>query len=121
MNNNSKSKVEPHRKLPPAKTPEAREKQLVALAVDLAERQLRDGTATSQVITHFLKVASTKETIEKEILEKQKELITAKTESLNSQRRIEALYADALNAMRRYSGNPVPDDDESEEYRFDDA
>lgn len=114
MNNQSRRKTEQSRKLPPAKTPEARENQLVAMAVDLAERQLRDGTATSQVITHFLKMGSTKEKIEKEILEKQKELITAKTEALKSQKRIEDLYANALNAMRRYSGVSELDDEEDD-------
>ena len=84
------------------------------MAVDLAEKQLRDGTATSQVITHFLKMGSTKEKIEKEILEKQKELITAKTEALKSQKRIEDLYANALNAMRRYSGVSELDDEEDD-------
>ena len=114
MNNQTKSKTEQSRKLPPAKTPEARENQLVAMAVDLAEKQLRDGTATSQVITHFLKMGSTKEKVEKEILEKQKELITAKTEALKSQKRIEDLYANALNAMRRYSGVSELDDEEDD-------
>ena len=73
----------------PAITPEARENQLIALAVDLAERQLLEGTASSQVITHYLKLGSTKERIEKEILEKQKELIMAKTESINSHKHSE--------------------------------
>ncbi len=104
MTKDIRTKQQHTRKLPPAKTPEARENQLIAMAVDLAERQLIDGTATSQVITHFLKMGSTKEKVEKEILEKQKELITAKTEALKSQKRIEDLYANALNAMRRYSG-----------------
>ena len=66
---------DPSKKTRPALTPEARENQLVALAVDLAEKQLREGTASSQVITHYLKIGSTKERIEKEILEKQKDLI----------------------------------------------
>ena len=92
-------------KLRPALTPEARENQMVALAVDLAEKQLREGTASSQVITHYLKLGSTKEKIEKEILEKQKELITAKTEALQSAKRIEELYTDAISAMKSYSGN----------------
>lgn len=70
--------------LRPALTPEARENQMISLAVDLAEKQLREGTASSQVITHFLKLGSSKEKLEKEILEKQKEMITAKTESLQS-------------------------------------
>ena len=62
----------------PALTPEARENQLISLAVDLAEQQLRDGTASSQVITHYLKLGSTKEKIEKEILEKQKKYFATK-------------------------------------------
>ena len=74
------------------------------MAVDLAEKQLREGTASSQVITHYLKLGSTKEKIEKEILEKQKELIEAKTQNLQSAKRVEELYTNALNAMRRYSG-----------------
>lgn len=93
------------RKMRPALTPEARENQMIALAVDLAEKQLREGTASSQVITHYLKMGSTKERIEKEILEKQKELISAKTEALQSAKRVEELYADAISAMKRYSGN----------------
>lgn len=92
-------------KLKPALTPEARENQLIYLATNLAEQQLRDGTASSQVITHYLKLGSTKERIEKEILEKQKELITAKTENLQSSKRIEELYANAINAMKHYSGH----------------
>ena len=96
----------------PALTPEARENQLISLAVDLAEQQLRDGTASSQVITHYLKLGSTKERIEKEILEKQKMLIEAKTQSLQSAQRIEELYTKALSAMRNYSGNGGEMDDD---------
>ena len=94
------------RKVRPVMDPEARENQLISLAIDLAEQQLIDGTASSQVITHYLKLGSTKEKIEKEILERQKDLITAKTESLQSAKRIEELYANALDAMRNYSGTP---------------
>jgi hypothetical protein len=94
----------------PALSPEARENQLVSLAVDLAEKQLSEGIASSQVITHYLKLGSTKERIEKEILEKQKELIEAKTQSLQSAQRIEELYKNALNAMRNYSGQGGSDD-----------
>ena len=99
----------------PALTPEARENQLIYLATNLAEQQLKDGTASSQVITHYLKLGSTKERIEKEILEKQKELISAKTEALQSAKRIEELYTEAISAMRKYSGHGG-DDYESEEY-----
>jgi hypothetical protein len=101
---------ESSRKMRPALSPEARENQLVSLAVDLAEKQLRDGTASSQVITHYLKLGSTKEKIEKEILKKQKELIEAKTQSLQSAQRIEELYKNALDSMRKYSGQGDPDD-----------
>lgn len=97
-------------KMRPALTPEARENQMISLAVDLAEQQLRDGTASSQVITHYLKLGSTKERIEKEILEKQKELISAKTETLKSAQRIEELYTEAISAMRDYSGHGDPDE-----------
>lgn len=91
----------------PPLTPESKENQMIALSIDLAEKQLREGTASAQVITHFLKLAATKEKreIEMEILEKEKELITAKTENLQSQQRTEELYRDALAAMKKYSGN----------------
>ena len=97
-------------KMRPALTPEAREGQLVSLAVDLAEQQLRDGTASSQETTHFLKLASTKAKIEKEILLEQKKLIAAKTESLESTKELKGLYSEALNAMRMYSGKGDDDD-----------
>ena len=96
----------------PALTPEARENQLISLAVDLAEQQLRDGTASSQVITHYLKLGSTKERIEKEILEKQKELIEAKTKNINQSSEARELYANALAAFRKYSGSGGDDDGE---------
>jgi DNA-binding ferritin-like protein len=97
---------------PPATTPEARENQMISLAVDLAERQLLKGTASSQVISHYLKLGSTKERLEKEILEQQKELIKAKTEAIQSAKRVEELYKNALNAMRSYSGQERRDDDD---------
>ena len=98
------------RKQRPALSPEARENQLIARAVDLAEQQLIDGTASSQVITHFLKLGSTKEKLEKEMMEEQKKLLEAKTEALQSQKQIESLYMNALNAMRTYSGNGREDE-----------
>lgn len=98
----------------PAKTPEAREQQLIGLAVDLAEQQMRDGTASSQVITHFLKLGSTKDKIEKEILAEKKTLIKAKTEAMQSQKRVEELYEKALAAMRSYSSLDSGDDYDSD-------
>lgn len=83
---------------------------MISLAIDLAEKQLLEGTASSQVISHYLKLGSSKDRIEREILEKQKELISAKTEALQSQKRVEELYKDALNAMRNYAGQGDPDD-----------
>lgn len=100
------------KKMRPALTPEARENQLISLAIDLVEQRLMDGSASSQETTHFLKLASTKAKLEKEILEKQKELISAKTESLQSAKHIEELYTEAIAAMRKYSGRSDDNDDE---------
>lgn len=110
-----KSSDDKTKNIRPALTPEARENQLIYLATELAEQQLRDGTASSQVITHYLKLGSTKERIEKEILEKQKELISAKTEALQSAKKIEELYANAISAMRQYSGHGSEIEDEEDE------
>ena len=93
------------KKTRPATTPEARENQLINLAVGLAEKQLRDGTASSQVITHFLKLGSTKEKVERDILEKQKELITAKTESIKAAKKADAAYLEVIDALKIYSGD----------------
>ena len=94
----------------PAMTSEGRELQLIALAVDLAEQQLRDGTASSQVITHYLKLGSTKERLEKEKLIEENKLLRAKTENFQSMKRVEELYAEALNAMRNYAGQGETDE-----------
>ena len=105
-----KSSEDKPKKMRPALTPESREKQLISLAVDLAEKQLIEGTASSQVITHYLKLGSTKERLEKEKLEEENKLLRARTEALQSAKEVEKLYADAINAMRRYSGNGGEDD-----------
>lgn len=89
----------------PALTPEARESQLIALAENLAEKQLIEGTASSQLITHYLKLATTRENLEKEMLAQKIELAKAKTEALESEKRIEELYEKAIEAMRRYGGH----------------
>lgn len=98
------------KKLRPALTPEARENQLISLAVDLAEQQLREGTASSQVITHYLKLGSTREKLERERLEEENKLLKAKTENLQSMKRVEELYSEALKAMRNYGGQGDPND-----------
>lgn len=90
------------RRMKPALSPEARENQLISLAVDLAEKQLIEGTASAQVITHYLKLATVKEQLEREKLAKENELLRAKTEAIQSAQRVEDLYANALDAMRSY-------------------
>lgn len=100
----------------PATTPEAREEQLVAAAVDLAAKQLADGTASAQVITHYLKLGSSREQLEQEKMRKELELAQAKIESMASMARTEELMKDALNAFRSYSGQPPADDDDGYDY-----
>ena len=98
----------PSEKFVPELDPDAREQQMINLAVRQAEMQLREGTAPAQIVTHYLKLATAREKKELEILEKQAQLITAKTEALESAKRIEELYAEAINAMKMYNGQ---DDD----------
>ena len=100
----AKKEVTPQKPRRAAMTPESRESQLISMAVDLAEKQLADGTASSQVITHYLKLGTTRETLEKEKLVTENELLKARTESLKSAKNVEELYTVALNAMRTYSG-----------------
>lgn len=102
--------TEPIRKRRPAMTPEAREQQMIALAVDLAEKQLQEGTASSQVITHYLKMGSMKERLERERLEEENKLLRAKTKAYENAEEVKILYADAIKAIRDYSGNGDPDD-----------
>lgn len=89
----------------PGKTVASRERQMVGLAVDLAEQQLRDGTASSAVITHYLKLGASDYRLRIEKLERENQLLRAKTESVESSRRSEELAKDALNAIKRYTGN----------------
>lgn len=89
---------------PPALTPEAREDQLIAAATDLAEKQIREGTASAQVITHYLRLGSKKAKLENEKLKTEVQLLEAKIETLESQRNMDKLYAEAIEAMRHYSG-----------------
>jgi hypothetical protein len=106
-----KDDEQPRRRRPPATTPEARENQMISLAVDLAEKQLLKGTASSQVISHYLKLGSTREQLEKERLRRENELLKAKTEAAQSSKKTEELYKNALDAMRAYSGQGRSDDD----------
>lgn len=91
-------------------TPEARENMMISLAMDLVEERLRNGTASAQETTHFLKLATTKSRTELEMLELQKELVVAKTKALQTSKHIEELYAEAMNAFRSYSGQEEPSD-----------
>lgn len=105
------------RPIRPALTPEARENQLISLAIDLVEQRLIDGTASSQETTHFLKLASQKTKLELERQRLENELIQAKTQNLRDQADMKVLYADAIAAMRRYSGHGGDfEDDESDDY-----
>lgn len=97
-------------------TPEARENQMISLAMDLAEQQLRDGTASSQLITEFVKRGSTKARIEKELLEKQRDLAAAKAEAINEQRRLEEFLPKVMKAMGRYRGDDEEEEDDFDEY-----
>lgn len=106
----------PAKRRSPATTPEARENQLISAAVDLAERQLADGTASAQVITHYLKLGSSRERLEQERLSRENVLLEAKAEGLKSQARVEELYMHALDAMRSYAGHPVIDGEVEDDY-----
>ena len=106
------TKEQKRTKLCPALSPEAREKQLISLAMDRAEEKLMNGTASSQLITHFLKLGSERERLEREHLAKENELITAKTKALADSADMAMLCENAINAMVGYSGNGDIDEDE---------
>ena len=108
-------------KLRPATTPEARENQMIDHAVTLAEKQLIEGTASSQIITHYLKLAAERkrEELELKILERQAELYEAKTKQIRNQEEFGVLYERAIAAMRTYGGHGGGEeepDDESDDY-----
>lgn len=90
---------------PPARTLDAREKEVVSLAVDLAEKQIRDGSASPSIITHYLKLGTTSYQLELEKLRHENELLQAKTKNIQSLGRMEELYEEALNALRSYQGD----------------
>lgn len=100
----------------PASSREERENQLVATAFDLAERQMLEDRASSQVITHFLKLGSTREKLEQERLQHENLLLSAKKDQLASVKRVEELYEDALVAMKTYKGQSPEEYDEYDEY-----
>lgn len=103
----------------PARTEEGRENQLVSLAIDLAEKQLIEGTASSQVITHYLKLGSTREKLEQQRLHNENELLKAKVEQIANAERIETLYGAALDAMRAYTGQDTEETYDEDYYEED--
>lgn len=105
----------PTKQFRPALTPEAREAQLISLAEARAEQQLRDGTASSQLIVHYLKLGTSKYKEEIKKLEEENKLLNAKTEMLQSAKRVEELYADAISAFREYNGQSSNEDDDDYE------
>lgn len=111
----TKSEVSESLETRKALTPDGRENQLIALAINRVEERMRNNEASSAEYVHFLKLASSKERLEKEKLELEKQLLQAKTESLKSQKETEELYRQAIKAMRLYSGQEVENDDEDEE------
>lgn len=96
-----KSEVEKLRPAP-SSDPKSREQQLVNQAMNLAEKQLLDGTAAPSVINHFLKIGSTREFIERDILEKQAQLIEAKASTIAKDREAGEVAKAAIEAMRNY-------------------
>lgn len=106
-------KVQREKEVPkprPATSPEAQENIMISLAMDLVEERLRNGTATSQETTHFLKLGSANARLETEKLRLENELLVAKTEALQSQKRVEELYEKALKSMKLYSGQTDDED-----------
>ena len=103
--------AEAKRKRPPARTPQAREQQLIALAVDLAEKQIAAGTASAQVITHFLKLGSDRDKLEREKLSREIALLKSKSDAIASQQRVEQLYVEAMTAFKHYHGEELGDEE----------
>ena len=101
----------PKRKTKAAQTIEENENQMISLAMDRVRQRIIDGTASSQELVYFIKLGSTRERLEREILMKQKEQIEAKTDNLKSAAQSEELYAKAIEAMGRYSGHQGDDED----------
>lgn len=101
---------------PPVTTPEAREDQMIILAMDLAEQQLREGVASTPVITHYLKLATQRDKLELEKLKAENAMLLAKKESLASEQRSEQLYAEAIRSFQQYQGVGTDEDEEFDDY-----
>lgn len=98
------------RRLRPGLSPEADENQLISLSIDAAKKMLVEGTAPTSIVLHYLKLATTRERMEREMMATQKELMEAKKQALESQAKVEQLYVNAMKAMQRYSGYGDPDE-----------
>lgn len=103
----ARPRSEGRRRREPARTPEEREMQLADAAYDLAEEQIESGSASSQVITHFLKMGSTRERLEQERMRHEMELMEVKKQQLEGQKHMEEMFVEAINAMRSYQGVPM--------------
>lgn len=114
MNENQEEPIQGKRRIkkktPPGKTVEARERQLISLAYDVAEQQLRSGDITSQTLTHFLKMGASTAALEKEKLKHETALLKAKADVLESEKNKERLFKEAIAAFRKYSGQEVSSD-----------
>ena len=104
------------RRMRPGLTPESEENQMISLAYNLAKQQLMDGTASSQVITHFLKLGTTVAQLEKERLQNENKLLAAKTRAIDSTEEVKVLYKNAIKAMQKYSGHGDSDDGDDDDY-----
>lgn len=104
------------RKTRPPLTPEAQENQMISLAMDLARKQLQEGTASSQVITHFLRLGTEKERLERVNLEKEIMLKSAKTDAIENAAKMDELYEKALIAFTQYKGGNQQEEYEGEVY-----
>lgn len=116
VSRNTSKSTKKSRESSPVRNPEARENQLINLAMDVAEKMLRNGTATSQIITHFLRLATVREQLENERLRSDLKLAEAKIQQITSQEDIKELYSKALEAMKSYSGGYSSEDDWDEGY-----
>lgn len=96
---------------PPARTDEERELQMIAMATDEAERRIRNGTATSQLLVHYLKLGTEKSRLEQEKLRAETELLSTKVKVAEAEKKSSELYAQAINAFRKYSGQEVNDEE----------
>ena len=106
-----RTKKSTSRRKAPALTPEARENQMIALAMDRVEERMMNGKASAQEYIHFLKLATTKSQLELEKIRQENQLLEAKTAALESAKRTEEMYTNAIAAMRTYMGADNESDD----------